>query len=311
MTLLQNIIEKKFPLDIDHNDPKVQESFRIAPRLTVPTVMPFSGRGIVIAGGGKYFPSTWVAINALRHHGCKLPVQVWYMGEELNRRQESLLEELGGVKCIDAFKVRETIPCRILKGWTIKPYAICYSSFAEVMYIDADNTPVKDPSYLFDSKPYKACGSYFFPDQIHPTATTNDTYFITQHTAEILGVPYPGQPSFESGQLLVDKSKCWRELQLTMWWNEFSDYTYKHLYGDKDTFRLGFLQTKKEYFLSPHLPIVDWAGLLQKDHTGEVLFLHRGSAKWKTDRNPVANRPQEALLQGFLKSLVVKLNGVI
>ena len=40
-------------------------------------------RGIVIAGGGlKYFPSVWVNVNLLRHHGCELPIQLWYLGDD-------------------------------------------------------------------------------------------------------------------------------------------------------------------------------------------------------------------------------------
>ena len=45
----------------------------------------YEGRGVVIAGGGdKYFASLYVTIRALRHVGCQLPIQVWY----LDRKKE-------------------------------------------------------------------------------------------------------------------------------------------------------------------------------------------------------------------------------
>jgi hypothetical protein len=39
-----------------------------------------TGKGIVICGGGRYWPSAWVAIKRLRASGCTLPVQLWYLG---------------------------------------------------------------------------------------------------------------------------------------------------------------------------------------------------------------------------------------
>jgi Mannosyltransferase putative len=49
----------------------------------------FAGRGIVIcAGGTRLFTCAWVCISLLRSTvGCKLPIQVWYLGpEEMDAR---------------------------------------------------------------------------------------------------------------------------------------------------------------------------------------------------------------------------------
>ena len=48
-------------------------------------------------------------------------------------------------------------------------------------------------------------------------------------------------PSFETGQMVFDKSKCWPALSLVTWLNQHSDLLYEHIYGDKDTFLLGWL----------------------------------------------------------------------
>ena len=68
----------------------------------------YQGRGIIICGGGhKYFTCAWVCIKMLRHLGCKLPVQLWYLGErEMDSQMISLLAPLG-VECIDGNEVRK------------------------------------------------------------------------------------------------------------------------------------------------------------------------------------------------------------
>ena len=68
----------------------------------------YHGRGVVLAGGGeRYFPSLYVSIRALRHVGCRLPIQVWYLGRnnEMPADRQALLGPYG-VECIDADAVR-------------------------------------------------------------------------------------------------------------------------------------------------------------------------------------------------------------
>lgn len=66
----------------------------------------FSGRGIVICGGGnKYFPCVWVCINMLRKVGCLLPIELWHFSTEMSDLQKTLVSTLN-VKCIDATEVR-------------------------------------------------------------------------------------------------------------------------------------------------------------------------------------------------------------
>ena len=49
-------------------------------------------------------------------------------------------------------------------------YALLFTDLEEVMVIDADNTPIKDPAFLFDDEEYRKVGSLFWPDywQTHP-----------------------------------------------------------------------------------------------------------------------------------------------
>ena len=50
-------------------------------------------------------------------------------------------------------------------------------------------------------------------------------------------VPWAQQEvAFESGQYLIDKTRCWRELRMAHWYAEHSDYVFRVVYGDKECF---------------------------------------------------------------------------
>ena len=53
------------------------------------------GKGIVMCAGGiGYFTCCWVAIHAIRRTGCRLPVEVWYVGKELSEEIKTALGKL-------------------------------------------------------------------------------------------------------------------------------------------------------------------------------------------------------------------------
>jgi hypothetical protein len=231
------------------------------------------GRGIVICGGGvKYFTNAWVCLNMLRHLGCALPAQLWYLGKrEMDTAMMDLLAPLR-VECVDARRVARQHPVRMLGGWQLKPYAILHSPFQEVLLLDADNVPVANPEYLFESEQFRQTGAVFWPD------------LSRQEKADLIwqscGVDRPAGPEFESGQILADKRRCWRALALALWFNENSDFYYRHLYGDKETFHLAFEKLKQPYTLVDK-PIQRLEGTMcQHDFEGNRLFQHRNTDKW-------------------------------
>jgi ADP-heptose:LPS heptosyltransferase len=235
----------------------------------------YQGRGIVICGGGvRYFTSAWVCINMLRRLGCRLPIQLWYLGKkEMDSQMKGLVAPLG-VQCIDAGKVRRCFPVRILQGWELKPYAILQSPFREVMLLDADNVPVVDPKFLFDTPQFQTSGAIFWPD--YPAGQTPRARVVWRSC----GLRPPKEPEFETGQMVVDKRRCWRALCLSMWFNENSDFYYQHLHGDKETFHLAFRKLRKSYSLVPK-PIHSLEGTMcQHDFQGRRVFQHRNMDKW-------------------------------
>lgn len=240
-----------------------------------------SGRGIVICGGGRrYFPSAWVCIHMLRDLGCTLPIELWYLGPlEMDERMKALVRPLG-VTCRDgrshlkeAQRARGVVePWRRLGGFELKPYALVHSSFREVLFLDADNVPVIDPEYLFELPEYRRDGALFWPD-FGRLAASREVW-------RVCGVAYRDEPEFESGQIVVDKSRCWEALQLTLWYNENSGFFYRYIHGDKDTFHMAFRKVGKSYAMPP-VPIhpLDYT-MCQHDFDGQRVFQHRNQAKW-------------------------------
>jgi ADP-heptose:LPS heptosyltransferase len=235
----------------------------------------YSGRGIVICGGGvKYFTNAWVCINMLRRLGCKLPVQVWFLGEkEMDQRMKELLVPLG-VECVDAFEVRKSFPVRLLAGWVLKPYAVLHSKFREVLFLDADNVATLDPEFLFDTPQYRAHGAIFWPDVAGAKSKKAAPIWRS------CGLRQPDEPEFESGQIVLDKQRCWSALCLTLWFNENADFYYRYLHGDKETFHLAFRKLRKSYSLVP-IAIQKLEGTIcQHDFEGRRIFQHRNEDKW-------------------------------
>lgn len=239
----------------------------------------FRSKGIVIcAGGAKFFKCAWSCVHVLRSLGCTLPIEFWYLGSyELDPQMKSAAESLG-IVLIDASEVAASLPLsqrpRMLNGWELKPFSIIHSRFEGVLLLDADNIPVKDPTYLFDVPQYKQLGSVFWSD-LDPCGQVDPrNEWLPEWVWKEFDLTYRSEPDFESGQILVNKSKCWRELQITMLINEWSDFTYKIIFGDKSSYHLAWRLCGSDYALIPSRPGWKFPVILQYDFNGQLVFQH-------------------------------------
>ena len=236
----------------------------------------FAGRGIVICCGGPgLFTCGYVCARMLRFVGCRLPIQFWHLGDrEMDEPMRRLAADVGAA-CIDAERIRVDHPARILNGWELKPYALRHSPFKEVLLLDADNVPVVDPTFLFETNEFRKRGTVFWPDysRLAPDRTI----------WSICDVTYRDEPEIESGQILIDKERCWAPLLLTQWMNEHSDYFYAHIHGDKGTYQMAWHMLDQPYGM-PSTPIeaLD-ATMCQHDFNGRRVFQHRNMDKWRLD----------------------------
>lgn len=240
------------------------------------------GRGIVVCVNAKsgwssgkdlphgYLPGAWVLVKELRRLGCQLPVVFAYLGPlEWDPMLTKMVEPLG-VTCMDLRQEEQKDPMRILAGWETKVFAILRAPFREVLFIDADNVPVQDPTFLFDSLEYQHHGSIFWPD-LRPHDRPE---WLPPVVWKNLGMEYRDEVDFESGQLLIDKYKCWKELNVCRFLNEHSDYYYRFIFGDKSTFHLAWAKLRRSYAMPSTAAGWSDRAILQHDFSSRLIFQH-------------------------------------
>lgn len=284
----------------------------------------FQGRGIVTSIYDKEFASGWVLLSELARLGCQLPLEVFHAKGELSTQQIELLHS--------AYP-HTTVRCLTEEGassFPIKVLAIFHSSFNEVLWLDSDNAPIREPSFLFDDPEYLQLDSLFWRDVSgadrarvwHPEAAVWQLFEVPANDAE----------EFETGQLLINKTRCWVPLSFTLFLNMNSAFYYRFMYGDKDTFRMAWwhihlknggtihpqntLNGPMPYGFMPYGPFhvgrpnawKKWGGgsvMVQRDREGEALFNHRNQFKWRVDSvfDGRYDTPQDVIYLGHLERL--------
>jgi ADP-heptose:LPS heptosyltransferase len=264
----------------------------------------FKGRGIVICGGGvRMFANAWVCIRMLRKLGCELPVELWHLGKfEMDSAMEELVRPWG-VTCVDATDQNVAWSAKVNSGWPLKPYAIINSSFEEVLMLDADNVPVRNPEFLFEHPLFREHGAVLWPDR--GRLPVNSTAW------RLFDVAYRDEPEIESGQILVNKQRCWGPLLLCMWYNEQNHLFYKHVHGDKETFHFAFRRLDVPYAITQHPMVPSQEVLYQHDFDGARLFQHRNGDKWNLfgSNRSIPGFLHEGECQQFLTGLAEKWDG--
>ncbi|NNU33106.1 hypothetical protein HK413_00950 [Mucilaginibacter sp. S1162] len=90
--------------------------------------------------------------------------------------------------------------------------------------------------------------------------------------------------------MLIDKKKCWKELNLCLYFNQNHNIYYELLHGDKDTFKFAWLALKSKFemiatevgscgYYNDNEKFVGQT-MVQHDLNGNILFLHRNLLKW-------------------------------
>lgn len=291
--------------DFLSNQPKTEVEYRQAADNYARAIIPYphgvySGRGVVIVGGGKYWPSAYVSARMLRHVGCALPIQIWYIGtQERDVRYERLLAPLG-VESINALAHPAVAKTRGLTGFPdrmrkngrhppfqVKSFAVLHSPFEEVLYLDADCYPCADPTSLFDEPRYIETGGVFWPDMAH----TNKWTKWEQWGIE----PFPPDAGWEVGQYAIHKRIAWRQLNLTRWYDNHGDYYYGwgkvFEHGDK-LWRVAWAKyrTAPAFFTTA----CEWKGVafVHPGADGSPLFAHRCRSKFTIEHTSFSSTPQ-------------------
>ena len=118
----------------------------------------WSGRGIVTSAYDRDFASAWVLLSELARLGVRTPIEVFSMPGELSERHAALLAPLNLDLRLRPLQAQHSV------RYFLKPHAIWQSGFREVLWLDTDNFPIRDPSFLFDDEEFQQKGSLFWRD---------------------------------------------------------------------------------------------------------------------------------------------------
>ena len=292
---------------------------------SIPAFGSFEGRGIVIVGGSKkaYQTPYWIAIFSIRRVDHNIPIELWFPKDELpNCLQLARLAELQvNVRTFEDI-ASQTATKHSLSGYAYKIVALTFSSFEEVLLLDADNVVMRSPRQLFESEQYKYTGSLLWKDFWLETRAPE---------ASMIGAKaLPGNNTHESGQLLVNKKQAWKALMLSHHMNNFPNIFYPLSVnfmglGDKELFALATRYLGNEYGLvekgPDHIGVMSDRALvygntmMQHDELGSPIFLHANIGKWSSNV-PVTfesyiRRWQVSALHGAeIKSVLRKASGI-
>lgn len=234
----------------------------------------YSGKGIVTVGGGRFSIMALLVIKTLRNLNTKLPVEVFIPPSDEGEDEfcEKVLPTLNA-KCIHLSDIlpKQALDSFEFKGYQFKSLALITSSFEDVLFLDADNFPVKPLNTIFDQDPYKSTGFVLWPDywrrltqpvyysiaDIPVTNTRVRNCFdnltppevYTKNMNDLSEVPYHDlegtipDVSTESGQLMINKSEHLATILLALYYNVNGPTWYYPMFsqgtageGDKETF---------------------------------------------------------------------------
>lgn len=195
-------------------------------------------RGIVSTAGGIFLPVFVVSLRMLRRTGCDLSVELFLGNKDdydqhlcdivlpsMNARCVTLEDYLGENS-------------RKLAGYQFKIFSILFSSFEDVLFLDADNILVEDPKTSFISEPFMSSGLVTWQD-FWASSVSRHLYNIQNRPVPAMNV----RASTESGQLLISKRSHSKALLVAAYYNIFGPGYYYDLLsqggpgaGDKETF---------------------------------------------------------------------------
>lgn len=262
-----------------------------------------AGRGIAtMARGVDFVASAWVMVRLLRRLGCSLPVELWVMED---RARLPLIEEAFESLGVEVHHLDLPVDPEAERSslFAAKPEVLVRSRFREVLWLDADSFPVRDPGFLFEDAAYLGTGAVFWPEPEGYVSTRPEAWRMfglerDLETSEVQG-----------GELLVDKARVAAALHLTRWCNQQYPVTYRVLSGDKDIFRLAFRKMETPYAMPPGRSVLRDGCLFQVGFDGLPLFQHRVSTKLRVgERMRVVRGFENAdVCQGFLDEFTARM----
>ena len=261
--------------EMRHIHQQVVESLPAYPHL-------FSGTGIVMVGGGKFLRISLHSIRMLRRSGTTIPVELWLA--DWSEYSEEFCAEIS-IQNVRCRVISDYAGEGVIDRYQLKSFAILFSAFEEVLFLDADDFPVTSVDDIFNT-----AGVIIWPD--YWASTASPLLF------DIVDGPQTFFGTCETGQLLWNKRTHFRSLALACYYNFYGpSYFYPLLTlgaageGDKETFRLACQVVNESYTfvntqvrtLGYHSDEFHGTGMVQADprNLSRALFIHAHFPKFE------------------------------
>lgn len=207
-------------------------------------------RGVVSTAGGPYLPVLVISLRMLRRTGSRLPVEVFLADD--NEYEEYICDVVLpslDARCIILSRILEAAPAQIEK-YQFKPFAMLFSSFEEILFLDADAFPLEKPEHIFKSDVFRSMNMISWPD--FWASSVSPTFY------EIAGIPAPPmdlRQSTESGEFFISKKTHSNTLLLATYYNYWGPSHYWPLLsqgaageGDKETFLAAAMAVNEPFY---------------------------------------------------------------
>jgi hypothetical protein len=268
----------------------------------------FKGDGIVLCVADRHVEMTFALIQTIRQvHDCHLPIEIYFMGpNDLSNKNQISLESLENVITKDIFEIFNN-NILDLEGFGIKVFALLASSFRNAMLIDADVVFFQSPVVLFEHPSFEKHHAVFFRDRsLYSSSDDTIRWFHdimpkppSEFSQEFRIFHGKTKHEQESGVVLIDKFYSLPGLLAACSLNvgAYRKITYKNVFGDKETFWLGFEAVLQQYYFYPFIPgtigvprktkdkehEICSRQILHLDHEKKPLWINGGITEYKMD----------------------------
>lgn len=261
-------------------------------------------QGLVSTAGGKYLPVFVISLRMLRRTGTTLPVEVFLADHEEYEPYicKEVLPSLNAT-CVIMSDILESVPHSVdITHYQFKVFAMMFSSFEEILFLDADCFPIHNPEQLFTSEPFRKHGLVTWPDFWASSASPLFYQIASQSVP-----PMTERASSETGELLFSKKTHQRSLLLATYYNYYGPTHYYRLLsqggpgeGDKETF-LAAASVMNETFYATSESVqaighvkndggIDGSAMVQYDPVQDYALTQKGL--WRVKDNSVAESPR-------------------
>lgn len=256
-------------------------------------------RGLVSTAGGSYLPVFLSSLRMLRRVGSMLPVEV-YM-KDSSEYEKHICDEILPKLNARCLVLSEVVGKETIAHYQLKAFAVLFSSFEEVLWMDADCFPLYKPEEIFNADPFQSTGLITWPD--FWGSSVSPAYFALSKQPE---PPMSARQSSETGVLMVSKKKHLLTLLLAAYYNYYGPSHYFRLLsqggpgeGDKETFLQAASAIGEPFYaVSERVAAIGHAkpggisgsAMAQSDPTQDYILTSQD--KWRVQDESIAKAPR-------------------